>query len=167
MADKLIVNGLGRPFDGEYEFDVTGMLTLGHPDCLTNREGHRVKGMTGLRMGEFTDAVKAGDTDVIVALAAVVLARHGKQIDEDLLWDAPIGSGITIVPEEVPDEGDALPPENEPGENAPTGQPTTSGGESLSPKSEPPNGNGPSRTGFPLSETPTSAPASVPQTLGS
>lgn len=172
MADKMIVTGLGKPWDGEYEFDMVGMLTLGHPDCLTNREGHRVKSMTKLRMGEFTDAMLAGDSDVYVALAAVVLTRAGKPIDDELLWDAPIGSGIQIVPDKTaPVEGDARPPEqplsdDEPKPNvddpkSPTETQTASGGGSSSQSSDSPNGNDPSPTGAPLSETHSLGPASA------
>lgn len=113
--DKLVVTGLGRRLDGEYEFDLSGLLGVGTPDSLTNRELHRIKVMSGVRAGELEDALVAFDNDVLVALAAVVLTRHGKVVDEEKLWDAPAGSGLRleigerdeddppVVPAETPD----------------------------------------------------------------
>lgn len=123
--DKLIVKGLGRPVDGEYEFDFSSMLGVGTPDALTNREGHRIKLMSGVRAGELEDALMAGDNDVMVAFAAIVLARNGKTVDEDLLWDAPMGAGLSF---EL-GEREGVPP----AEPAETPEPaSTSGGESPS-----------------------------------
>jgi len=107
---KLIVKGLGG-LDGEYEFPLEGMLTLGDPECLTGREGHRIKQITGLRMGEFMDAVEAGDSDTMIAIGLTVLNRAGKRVDEDTVWDAPLGSFefAPIKKEEEPGD-DADPP---------------------------------------------------------
>lgn len=71
-------------YDGTYEFE-------GFED-FTNRELHRIKKMTGLRVGELQDAWENSDNDVVVALAVVVLERNGKQVIDDLLWDAPAGT---------------------------------------------------------------------------
>jgi hypothetical protein len=70
-----------EPYVGEYEFEVD----------FTNREFHRIKLMCGLRAGEIYPAFEAGDTDVAVALAAVILSRHGVEASGDILWDAPAG----------------------------------------------------------------------------
>lgn len=117
--DKLIVKGL-PPLDGEYPCDVVGMMIVGHPEALTNREAHRVKQMTGLRAGELLDAFEAGDNDITVAFAAVVLGRNRRTFDDGTLWDAPVGSGIRFEfgnreDEEVADEA-LPPPENAPSE---------------------------------------------------
>lgn len=94
-VDTLIVEGLDG-LSGRYEFDIVAMLTEGSPDCLTNREAHKVKQMTGIRAGELMDAMTAGDSDVLVALAWVVLTRRGKRVDEEVLWDSPMGSGFSF-----------------------------------------------------------------------
>lgn len=112
LPDKLIAKGLGKRLDGEYECDIAGMLTLDDPSALTNREGHRIKVMAGITVGEIEDALVRGDTDALVALAAVVLTRHGKIYDEDILWDAPIGSALDFDISPRDEEGeDGSPPE--------------------------------------------------------
>src|SRR5262245_15027266 len=93
--DKLIISGIPQ-LDGAFEFDLVRLLSLGDSQSLTNRELHRVKTLTGIRGGEIGEAFAAGDTDVTIALAVVVLTRHGRRFDEDVLWDAPAGSAIKI-----------------------------------------------------------------------
>lgn len=158
--DKLIVTGIPL-LDGTYGCDIVGMLVEGHPQSMTNREGHRVKVMSGVRAGELWEAMEAGDNDVMIALAAVVLTRNGKRFDEALLWDAPMGSGISFEIAEREEEAETEgPPVQEPTqETAPTS--VEPGGTSTSsPPSELP-ANGQSPTG-----TPDSSP-SVPVTLAS
>lgn len=150
MRDTLTVKGLGR-LDGVYEFDRDDLL-----GAMTNRELHRIKVMAGVRAGEIQDALAAGDNDVLVALAAIILTQRGKQVDDDLLWDAPAGAGLVWKFEES--EADADPPAI-PAETPETEQPNTNGGESGNPPSAP-SGNGQSLTGLPVSVTSaTSAPA--------
>jgi hypothetical protein len=96
LPDKLIVTGVGASVDGEYDCDIIGMLVPGNPETLTNAEGRRIKLMTGLRAGELEEALLSDDNDLTVAVAAVVLARHGKTVDEKKLWDAPMGAGLTF-----------------------------------------------------------------------
>jgi hypothetical protein len=111
-VDKLKVTGISKLVDGEYEFDLAEMMSLGEPGSLTNREGHRLKVMSGVRMGELEEALLAGDNDVLVALAAIVLERRGKRVDENMLWDAPMGSGLEIEigdREDTPAEGEEIP----------------------------------------------------------
>lgn len=158
--DKLIVKGI-PPLDGEYEFDIAGMLSQGHPECLTNREGHRIKVMTGVRVGQLEEAFAAGDNDVLVAFAAVIFARAGKHFDEDILWDAPMGSGLDFVIAKRDEEGQVVdvPPVPAP----PTSSQERNGGGSSKTTSDHP-GNDPSRTGGRSSETPMSDPGYVPAT---
>jgi hypothetical protein len=105
MLDKLIVKGIPA-LNGEYECDVIEMLSLDQPESMTNREGHRIKQMSGVRAGEYEDALEAGDNDFMVALAAIVLTRRGKRFDESVLWDAPMGSGVTFEIGEREEEGE-------------------------------------------------------------
>lgn len=144
--DKLIVKDMGR-LDGEYSFDVVAMLNLGAPDALTSREGHRIKTMCGLRVGELQEALEAGDSDVLVAFAAVILARHGKKFDDDDLWDAPIGSAMLEIGER-PEEVDDRPPVSSLPSEEQSSEPSQSGGESSSPTSEPEQESDPSPTGL-------------------
>lgn len=95
--DKIRIDGIAA-YDGEYELDVS---------YFTMRELHTVKRLSGVRVGELEDALAAGDSDVIVALAVIALQRAGRQVVEDLIWDAPMG-GITYVGD--PDGADAVPP---------------------------------------------------------
>lgn len=155
MNDKLTVKGL-RALDGEYEFDRNDLL-----GSMTNRELHRIKLMAGVRAGEIQDALAAGDNDVLVALAAILLTQRGKLVDEDVLWDAPAGAGLIWefdTADDEQEEGDAGPPV-EPAETPETEPQKTNGGGSGNPPSDP-SGNGRSLTGLPVSVTSaTSAPA--------
>lgn len=161
MADTLTVSGLGKPLDGTYEFDIASMLGLGNPDSLTNREGHRLKTMTGIRIGQLGDALSSGDSDVIVALAAIILTREGKRFDEAVLWDAPMGSGLELHIEDRPEEDDdgppAVAPETETEPLAKNGGPSSSSTSALQESALSP-------TGSPDSETPSEAPESDPVT---
>lgn len=135
--DKLIVKGLGPKLDGEYPCNLTSMLLESTPHTLTNREGHRVKVMSGVRAGELWEAMSAGDNDVLLALAAVVLTRAGKDFEEDMLWDAPMGSGVAFEVEEREEEADEEDPpaeESEPPE--PDGGETSSSETSDLPESD-------------------------------
>src|SRR5574338_1091971 len=96
MEDKLIVNGVNPSIDGEHPCDILGMLTVGHESSMTNRELHRIKVMTGILAGDLMDAINNSDMDASVALTAVILSRSGKTFQDDWLWDAPMGAGITF-----------------------------------------------------------------------
>jgi hypothetical protein len=87
MADtKIVIAGIDG-LEGEYDIDL---------GFFTNRELHTIKRLTGLRVGEFDDAMAAGDSDVLVAFCMVALQRNDKRVDENALWDAEAGS-ITII----------------------------------------------------------------------
>lgn len=166
MADKLVIEGLGKQFDGEYEVDLAQMLVMGNPETMTNGELHTIKRIAGVRAGEIEDALVAGDNDLMLALALIVLARHGKRLPEQLMWDAPAGSGITFIHDESPHdeaelEGDARPPEASPTAIEPTEPsetPETNGGESSNPSPDYPPPSDPPPTGDQPSETPSGVP---------
>jgi hypothetical protein len=155
--DTLKIDGVSA-INGEYPVDVLAMITLGSPECLSNRECHQLKNRTGLRLGEIHDALRAGDNDVYVGLAEIVLQRAGKRFDPDSLWDARVGAIAFTIGER---EEEAV--EDGPPVEAPTqiGAHSTSGGGSSSQTS------GlqvidPSRTGHPASEK---SAVSAPVTL--
>jgi hypothetical protein len=155
MPQKLTVTGLGK-LDGEYPFDYVGMQTMGHPEQLTNREGRTIKRMSGVRAGELNDALEAGDTDVLVALAKVIMERAGRYVDEDALWDSPMASALRFewTADDEEDEGDA---EGPPAESSPR-PPEPDSNESLSSTSE---ASGTSST------TGSENPGDVPRATGS
>ena len=170
--DKLIIKGVGG-IDGDYDFDIAELLSIGNAGALTTLELHRVKVMTRLRAGELLEAFGAMDTDLLVAVAAVILARCGKRFSEDSLWAAPmslstnkaaeteeIPDGITFVIDEREDE--AVPPTaGQP--KTPIGEPARNGGESSNPNSDHQESD-PSRTGIQDLLTHSLAPGSDHQT---
>lgn len=152
MLDKVIVKGLGK-LDGEYECDIVGMLVQDNPETMTNREGHRVKLMSGVRAGEYEEALERGDNDFFLALGAIVLARRGKRFDEDVLWDAPMGSGVTLqIADRESDDDPPSAPESGAGSSSPTEPSTTPGGSGGETTSENPD-SPPSDIGTPPSDT--------------
>lgn len=84
-----------QPWDGTYD--------LGDFQ-FTNRELHRIKEISGLRAGELIDGLEQNDTGAYVGIAVVALARQGKQVAPDVLWDANVGSIRLLL------EDDADPP---------------------------------------------------------
>lgn len=99
-VDKIVIEDV-PPYDGEYEFE----------GAFTNRELHIIKRISGVRAGELEEASTAMDSDLLVAIAVVLLRRAGKLPrhvpDEavELFWEAEAGS-IRYVGA----KGDAGPP---------------------------------------------------------
>ena len=92
--DKIRIEGV-PPWDGDYDFDPS----------FKNRELNRIKKITGIRGGEIGEALAAGDTDLMVALAVLALERAGKMVDPEDFWNAEVGSIIYLG------EDEASPPE--------------------------------------------------------
>jgi hypothetical protein len=90
--------------DGEYEIDLAG---------LNGREAHLIKQVSGVRLGEIAEALGAGDYDVVVAIAKIVLDRAGKDVPVAALLEAPIGK-ITVDLTPAADEEDAERPPDSP-----------------------------------------------------
>jgi hypothetical protein len=98
------------PYDGSYDLD-TGRVFNGH-------ELHLIKQISGLRLGEIDDAAEAEDYDLVIALAVIVLWRHGKTDKKNapLLAELLLGADggkikLTGVdaspPDETPSESNA------------------------------------------------------------
>ena len=134
MPDKIVFKDVHPSYDGEYEIT----------DDFTMRELHTIKRLSGCRVAEIQGALEQADTDVVLALAVIVLQRNGKHIDEDVLWDATAGN-ISLVGE------DAVPPTEEP---SPTehGSSNSSSGTASTDSSESP-ANGQSPTGLSPADT--------------
>jgi hypothetical protein len=98
---KIVIEDVHVGYDGEYDVDLS---------YFTNRDLHTIKRLTGLRVGELDEAMRTGDSDVLVAFCVIALQRHGKPVDEDVLWDAQAGSITIVVGEEEPVPSIALLP---------------------------------------------------------
>lgn len=93
------------PWDGTYEFD---------DFAFTNRELFEIKKLSGIRAGELIEALEANDTAAYVGVGIIVLARAGKVVDPDDLWNAPVGS----IALELNGNGDVADPPTTPAEPA-------------------------------------------------
>ena len=82
------------------------------PTSYTYREMGKIKRLTGLRSAEIEDALLAGDTDVIVAIAVIAAERSGDTVDVDKIDDLQFGA-IRVEADDsdptdaVPTDGDA------------------------------------------------------------
>lgn len=94
----VVIKGV-PPWDGRYEL----------PDAFNfnNRELDQIKRMCGTRAGEILDELERGDAGTVVAIATVVLAKEGKVVDPDDLWNAEGGS---VMLDFATPEADADPP---------------------------------------------------------
>lgn len=91
--DKLTIQGVANRFDGDYDCDVRGMLiNLTSPEALTGDEACFIQDRSKVRGGELGDAFDAGDVRFLMALAVVVLQRHGKTMDPEMLMGQRIGT---------------------------------------------------------------------------
>lgn len=108
---KLIIKDIDPELNGSYEFKI---------ERFKNSELRLIKQQAGVRAGELSAAFKAGDNDLIVCIALIVLVRSGKGDAEDLaevLWNAESGQIDLDFSEEAKAEQaelDAVPPPNEP-----------------------------------------------------
>jgi hypothetical protein len=81
--------------------------------------------VAGVRANEVTDALEAGDVDIIVAMAEIALRRAGKVHSIDQLWDSTAG-GIVLNVEDLEEEAEARPspprpePDDEPSRSSET-----------------------------------------------
>lgn len=107
-------------YEGVYEWDPS--------TPFTGEDWHLIKEVAGVRMGEFSEAISSADYDVIVAVAVIVLCRHGVAQRSRLLAIAktlmPLDTGAVDFEEiEVPDEEDVRPPASA----TPPGTPSSNG----------------------------------------
>ncbi len=71
------------------------------PEAFTYREMGRIKMLTGIRAGEIEDALLAGDTDVIVAIAQIAAERAGDSAPIEAMENLDFGA-IRVEVEEDP-----------------------------------------------------------------
>lgn len=70
--DKFVIQGIPS-FDGDYPIELGGW---------TMRELHIIKRISGVRGGEMSEAFKAGDTDLMLAMAVIAVRRNNRD------WEA-------------------------------------------------------------------------------
>jgi hypothetical protein len=99
---SLVVKGV-PPYDGEYPLDFSS--------GLSNGELHKIKEFTGIRAGEMTAAMAAGDSDLTVAFAWILLTRAGHTVNIDALWAAP-PDAFDVAGEDDPEEDEVRPPDS-------------------------------------------------------
>ncbi len=111
--DKLTIEGVSTRFDGVYDCDVVGMIRdLTSPEALTGDEACFIQDNSKVRGNELVEAFVAGDARFLMALAAVVLQRHGKTLDIDVLRQKKLGA-YTFDLEPVPEGEEAAHPTGE------------------------------------------------------
>ena len=71
------------------------------PSAYTYREMGRIKTITGLRAGEIEQALVAGDSEVIIAIAVIAAERSGDTIDMNKIEDLEFGA-ISVADEPDP-----------------------------------------------------------------
>ena len=62
------------------------------PESFTYRELQTIKTVTGLRPGDFEEALTSGDPDIVIALAVICSSRAGHKITPEMLLDLEIGA---------------------------------------------------------------------------
>lgn len=102
------------------------------PENFTFRESQWVKKLTGLRAGDFLDALGAGDNDFALAYAAVAMARGTDLTQtqiERILLDKSVGDVEIDFRDAEEQKADAE------GEKRPPDEPAEAGDESPTPES--------------------------------
>jgi len=137
---KIKIDGVPG-FNATYDLDMT---------YFTMRELHTVKTIAGVRAGEMSEAITAGDNDLMVAFAVIAVGRSGKTIHPDLLWDARSGT-ITVIADDVPEDEDPNPTvQQTPSSSSTTEDPKPHSSETSSDDSAVSPEDDPSLTGTPV-----------------
>lgn len=84
-----------------------GLADLNH---FTGRELSTIKSLSGVRAGELSGGLKAGDSDLCVALLCIAMKRAGKEPNVDAILDRDFGDlTVRAVDDEPEAEVDAGP----------------------------------------------------------
>ena len=108
--DWVVLEGV-KPYDGRYEFDLTG-------NELTTREWGQIKRLTGYLPLTIEKGFEGADPELFAAFATLMLARAGKigatdiQAVYDRICDAPFGTTVRLESDttDEQEEADASPP---------------------------------------------------------
>lgn len=84
--------------------DIPGQVKRKYPvpESFTYRELGMIKNETGLRPGDFEEALATGDPDIVISLAVVCAQRAGHKITRDDLLDLDVGAIMTESDDEDP-----------------------------------------------------------------
>ena len=84
--------------------DIPGQVKRKYPvpESFTYRELGVIKHETGLRPGDFEDALATGDPDIVISLAVICAQRAGHKITRDDLLDLDVGAIMTESDDEDP-----------------------------------------------------------------
>lgn len=77
--------------------DIPGQVKRKYPvpESFTYRELGVIKNETGLRPGDFEDALATGDPDIVISLAVICAQRAGHKITRNDLLDLDVGAIMT------------------------------------------------------------------------
>lgn len=103
MAMKIRIDGR------EFDFPVL--------DTMTFREAKLVKKATGLKMGQYAEALEDGDVDMLLAMALIAKLRADGIVDTEKLLDMPIDK-LEVFDDEVPEDDDEEAEQSPPAEAA-------------------------------------------------
>jgi len=120
---RITITGLDSRVDGSYDLDLE--------DSFNGNELHLIKKYAGVRVGEISEAMGAGDYDLVVCLTKIAIDRSGKDVPMERLMEAKVGAiqfEQTDAEKAADEEADRLPPASAPsGANENKSGPITSG----------------------------------------
>lgn len=115
--DTLTIKGVGKHVDGDYECDLAELLDVSSDEALTMAEARLIKVTANVRGNHIIEAFLAGDTDVSMALAEIIVGRSGKALAVSQLLGARVGAVRFTFGQEEAEAG--VPP------TIPAGRPST------------------------------------------
>jgi hypothetical protein len=92
-VDKLTVKGVGKRVDGDYECDIRAMLIdVSSPDALLVSEAETIKKLCGATGFDIARGFVDDDWTVQMAVALIVLARHGVDLSDQQARQQRVGA---------------------------------------------------------------------------
>ncbi len=141
---RITISGVAGRIDGVYDLDLA--------DSFTGNELHLIKQHAGVRVGEISEAMEAGDYDLIVCLTKIAMDRSGNDVPIDQLMEAKVGA-ITFEQTDAEkadaEEDEELPPVSAPSGASKSSSEAPSSGPSSSDDSNSNPENGQPDTGIP------------------
>jgi hypothetical protein len=92
-VDKLTVKGVGKRVDGDYDCDIRALLIdVSSPDALLVSEAETIKKLCGATGFDIARGFVDDDWTVQMAVALVVLARHGVDLSDQQARQQRVGA---------------------------------------------------------------------------